>query len=51
MRAARYTEHGGPEVLNVIQTPDSERGSVDVMVGAEGCARTRLSSTVKFPTW
>jgi hypothetical protein len=34
VRAVQYTEHGGPEVLNVIQIPELERGPVDV---ADSC--------------
>ncbi|MFT6762372.1 MAG: NADPH:quinone reductase-like Zn-dependent oxidoreductase [Candidatus Aldehydirespiratoraceae bacterium] len=42
MRAAQYTEHGGPEVLNVIQIPDPEPGPADVVVRVEACALNRL---------
>ncbi|MGA9279511.1 zinc-binding dehydrogenase [Ilumatobacter sp.] len=42
MRAAQYTEHGGPEVLSVIDLPDPDPGAADVVVAVEACALNRL---------
>ncbi|WP_040492589.1 zinc-binding dehydrogenase [Ilumatobacter nonamiensis] len=42
MRAAQYTEHGGPEVLSIVDLPDPEPGPTDVVVAVEACALNRL---------
>jgi len=42
VRAAQYTEHGGPEVLTVVELPDPEPGPADVVIGVEACALNRL---------
>ncbi|MEM9041879.1 MAG: alcohol dehydrogenase catalytic domain-containing protein, partial [Actinomycetota bacterium] len=42
MRAARYTEHGGPDVLTVVDVPDPEPGPGDVVVSVEAASLNRL---------
>ncbi len=44
MRAAQYTQHGGPEVLDLVQLADPRPGSVDVVVSVEACALNRLDA-------
>lgn len=42
MRAAQYTQHGGPDVLDLVELPDPEPGAGDVVVRVEACALNRL---------
>ncbi len=42
MRAARYDQHGGPEVIEVVDAPDPEPGPVDVVVRVDACSINRL---------
>lgn len=42
MRAIQYSEHGGPDVLRVVDLPDPEPGRLDVVVRVEACALNRL---------
>ena len=42
MRAARHDQHGGPEVLGVVDVDDPEPGRADVVVRVEACALHRL---------
>jgi NADPH:quinone reductase-like Zn-dependent oxidoreductase len=42
MKAVRYERHGGPEVLEYVDVPDPEPGSVDVVVDVAAAALNRL---------
>lgn len=42
MKAVRYQQPGGPEVLEYVDVPDPEPGPVDVVVGVAAAALNRL---------
>ncbi len=42
MKAVRFHEHGGPEVLRYEEAPDPERGPGDVLVRVRACALNHL---------
>lgn len=42
MKAARYSAHGGPEVIHYEDVPGPEIGPADVIVGVAACALNRL---------
>ena len=42
MKAARYSRHGGPEVIRFEEVPDPEIGPADVIVRVAACAVNRL---------
>ncbi|MGQ0430033.1 MAG: quinone oxidoreductase family protein [Gammaproteobacteria bacterium] len=42
MRAARYSQHGGPEVIRYEEAPDPEMGPADVVVRVAACGVNRL---------
>ncbi len=42
MKAARYEQTGGPDVIEYVEVPDPQPGAVDVVVHVEACALNRL---------
>lgn len=44
MRAAQYSEHGGPDVVKIVDLPDPEPGPGDVVVRVAACALNRLDA-------
>ena len=42
MKAVRFHEHGGPEVLSYEEAPDPDRGPGDVLVRVRACALNHL---------
>ncbi|MGH8222291.1 MAG: alcohol dehydrogenase catalytic domain-containing protein, partial [Woeseiaceae bacterium] len=42
MKAARYSSHGGPEVIRYEEVPDPEIGPADVIVKVAACAVNRI---------
>ncbi|WP_420451382.1 zinc-binding dehydrogenase [Ilumatobacter sp.] len=42
MKAARYERTGGPEVVEIVDVPDPDPGTVDVVVRVDACSLNRL---------
>ena len=42
MKAVRFHEYGGPEVLHYEDAPDPVRGSEEVLIRVKACALNRL---------
>lgn len=42
MKAARYERTGGPEVIELVDVPDPDPGTVDVIVRVDACSLNRL---------
>lgn len=45
MKALAHRDHGGPEVLELVEWPDPEPGRLDVVVAVKACATNRLDVT------
>ncbi|MEL6890481.1 MAG: alcohol dehydrogenase catalytic domain-containing protein, partial [Actinomycetota bacterium] len=44
MRAARYAEHGGPEVIEIVDVPDPTPEAGDVVVSVMAASLNRLDA-------
>ncbi len=42
MKAARFSQFGGPEVLEIVDIPDPHPGSGEVRIAEDGHARGKL---------
>src|SRR5262245_28514350 len=47
MRAVRFHEHGGPEVLRIEEAPAPEAGPGEVLVRVEACALNHMDLWVR----